>query len=392
MNIDLNTNKKHIYKIHDKLYDLAEFVKIHPGGVDMFNNLKPNINITPLVYSYHKNPKGILEILPKYEIPMNELIIAYDSNFTYEKYCELKKFIYDEIHEKKLPLYWSYSEITYNGLSISLYFGLWIYCFTNASNLSSWWMVLLAIMNTTNINLIFHEVSHYTGFKNQKMNSYLTMISYHLICSKDWQFIHNFIHHCFTNSPDDSDFIIPNQVHRHSVDQPYIFFHRFQSLYSFIIFGIAFIYRGVIMSIKEMKPNFLCIFLILYFFGLYNTTLLYGLSSLIFAFIAQLSHIQPECIIDNKDQKNDFLCNQVTSAINYRTDDNFTRLISFGLDIQIEHHLFPTIPHSTLRQIQHVVRDYCKKNNIRYIENANMYQSMVSYLKYFYEMSKPPSL
>lgn len=389
MNRESNTNKTHIYKIHDKLYDLTEFVKVHPGGVDMFNNLKPSVNITPLVYSYHKNPKSILEILPKYEIPMNDVVITYDSNFTYDKYCELKKLIYDEIHEKKLPLYWSYSEITYNGLMISLYFGLWIYCFANAYNLSSWWMVLLAIMNTTTINLIFHEVSHHIGFKNQQINGYLTMVSYHLICSKDWQFIHNFTHHCFTNSQHDIDFNVPDQLIRNSPDQTYRFHHKLQSIYGHIIWSVVFIYRGVIMSIKERKSNFVCFFIILYLFGLFKTTIFYGISSFLFAFIGQVSHIQPECIIENKDQKNDFLCNQVTSAINYRTEDIFTRLISFGLDIQIEHHLFPNIPHSTLRKVQHVVRDYCKKNNICYIENANIYQSIVSYLKYFHTMSNP---
>ena len=66
-----NVSSKYKYKIHDKLYDLTDFVKIHPGGQDMFNNLKTNTNITPMLYSYHKNPKNILTtILPKYEDPM----------------------------------------------------------------------------------------------------------------------------------------------------------------------------------------------------------------------------------------------------------------------------------------------------------------------------------
>ena len=73
------------YKIHDKLYDLTDFVKVHPGGQDMFNILKPDTNITPMIYAYHKNPKGILAILPKYEVPMTELIkIEYDTNYTYD--------------------------------------------------------------------------------------------------------------------------------------------------------------------------------------------------------------------------------------------------------------------------------------------------------------------
>jgi fatty acid desaturase len=63
--------------------------------------------------------------------------------------------------------------------------------------------------------------------------------------------------------------------------------------------------------------------------------------------------------------------------------------MGFGLDIQIEHHLFPNIPHSTLRQIQHVVREYCNKHDIPYIENAHMYQSIILYVKYLYAVGNP---
>ena len=95
------------YKIHDKLYDLTHFVKVHPGGIDMFNNLKPDTNITSMIYTYHKNPKNILAMLPKYEVPQtDDIIIQYDTNYTYERYCELKELVHDEIHEKKIPLYW----------------------------------------------------------------------------------------------------------------------------------------------------------------------------------------------------------------------------------------------------------------------------------------------
>ena len=72
------------YKIHDKLYDLTDFINIHPGGQDMFNNLKPDTNITPMIYAYHKNPNSILAMLPKYEVPLiSDIVIQYDTNYTY---------------------------------------------------------------------------------------------------------------------------------------------------------------------------------------------------------------------------------------------------------------------------------------------------------------------
>ena len=72
--------------------------------------------------------------------------------------------------------------------------------------------------------------------------------------------------------------------------------------------------------------------------------------------------------------------------MNYKTDDPLTRAISFGLDIQIEHHLFPNIPHSSLRKIQPIVRNYCDKNNIPYNENPTIFSSIYSYIRHLYEM------
>lgn len=114
--------------------------------------------------------------------------------------------------------------------------------------------------------------------------------------------------------------------------------------------------------------------------------LFYSVFRFIFLVIANLSHIQHECIQINTENKNDFLYNQVSSSLNYRTDDPITRFICFGLDIQTEHHLFPNIPHSSLRQIQHIVRGYCDKNNIPYIEKPSIFPTIYSYICYLYKM------
>jgi len=390
----LQPNPKYCYKIHDKLYDLTDFVNIHPGGIDMFNNLKPDTNITPMIYSYHKNPKNILEILPKYEVPgTDDITIKYDTNYTYDKYCELKKMVYNEIHEKKIPLYWSNKEKAYNAFMLSMYLGLWIHCLLNPTDLSYWWMVLLAAMNTGICNLIFHEASHYTGFKNQTINNYLTICSYPVMVESNWKYIHNFSHHCFTNTDYDFDFSLPGEIIRHSNKQKHHWYNNFQSVYSLFIFQLSCLHKGFFTSIKRKgTKNWICFPILIFTIGLFKTLFWYSLSGLLFAFIAQVSHIQHECIqnnIENKN-KNDFLYNQVSSSMNYRTNDIITRFICFSLDIQIEHHLFPNIPHSSLRQIKHIVRDYCDKNDIPYIEKSNIFQSIYSYICYLYKMGKKP--
>jgi len=379
------------YKIHDKLYDLTDFVKIHPGGIDMFNNLKPDTNITPMIYAYHKNPKSILEMLPKYEVPQtDDIIIQYDTSYTYDKYCELKKLVYDEIHEKKIPLYWSNTEIAYNTFMLSVYLGIWGYCFWNANNLSYLWMCLLGVINMGYVALVFHETSHYTGFKSQKLNNIISyLIMSPIITTEDWKYEHNYLHHSFTNTNYDDDYEQNKIMFRHSNTHIHYFHHRFQFLYAFVMFILGGFSKGPLSSIENKRWNILLFFIILYNFGYIHTTIMYGLTGLLFLSIAQASHIQHECIQINTENKNDFLYNQVSSSMNYRTDDFITRFLCFGLDIQIEHHLFPNIPHSSLRQIQHVVRGYCNKNDIPYIEKPSIFSSIYSYICYLFNMGNP---
>ena len=140
-------------------------------------------------------------------------------------------------------------------------------------------------------------------------------------------------------------------------------------------------------SIKNSNKLFLII--TFYYLGLTKILCFYGFFGLTFGLISQLSHIQHECIQINTENKNDFLYNQVSSSMNYRTDDPITRFLCFGLDIQIEHHLFPNIPHSSLRQIQHIVRGYCEKNDIPYIEKLSIFPTIYSYICYLYKMGNP---
>ena len=378
------------YKIHDKLYDLTDFVKVHPGGQDMFNNLKPDTNITPMIYSYHKNPNTILAMLPKYEVPStDDIIIKYDTNYTYDKYCELKKLVYDEIHEKKIPLYWSNTEIAYNAFMLSMYLGMWCYCFYYANNLSYLWMVCLGITTLGFSGLVFHETSHYTGFKNQKYN--LLYSQYFPFTNSDyWKQQHNYLHHSFTDTIHDADnFADRESIIRIFNDTKLKYAHMFQFIMMFFYFYIGGILSKTHMYFSIKNSNKLFLIITFCYLGITKILCFYGFFGLTFGLISQLSHIQHECIQINTENKNDFLYNQVSSSMNYKTDDFITRFLCFGLDIQIEHHLFPNIPHSSLRQIQHIVRSYCDKNNIPYIEKPSIFPTIYSYICYLYKMGNP---
>ena len=369
------------YKIHDKLYDLTDFVKVHPGGIDMFTHLKPYSNITPMIYTYHQNPNNIITSLPGYEIPLTDDIeVHYDNEYTYDKYCDLKKIVYEEIREKHIPVHWSNREIAYNSLMMALYLGMWGCCFWNASNLL---MVILGVFTTGWSILVFHEVSHYAGFKNQTYNLLFSRL-YPFVNINYWKLNHNFLHHSFTNTEYDHDTDITNVRVLHS--QPMKYHHRYQYIYIWIfnMFACIFSRKRTFFNISNTHTYFLLLFLSIC--KLRHVFIFYITFGFLWMSTVLLPHYQDDIITENK---TDFLYNQVANTVNYKTDNPIIRFIVYGVDIHIEHHLFPNIPHSSLRRIKHIVREYCNANNIPYIEKPSVFSAVYSYGCYLYKMGRP---
>ena len=77
----------------------------------------------------------------------------------------------------------------------------------------------------------------------------------------------------------------------------------------------------------------------------------------------------------------DFLQRQVLTSRNIsgRWPTNF---LLGGLNYQVEHHLFPSMPRPNLKKIQPVIRDFCADHGIRYTEQslASAYRDIVRYL------------
>ncbi len=66
----------------------------------------------------------------------------------------------------------------------------------------------------------------------------------------------------------------------------------------------------------------------------------------------------------------EFYLRQIMGSVNYNTG---TDLIDFSqgfLNYQIEHHLFPNIPHSYYQKMQPLVKEVCKKHNIEYRQDC----------------------
>ena len=87
-------------------------------------------------------------------------------------------------------------------------------------------------------------------------------------------------------------------------------------------------------------------------------------------------------------QEPDFLRRQVLTSRNIRGG----RLVDFalgGLNYQIEHHLFPSMPRPNLRRAQDLVRQFCLDHGISYTETS-LVASYATSLRHLHAVGGPP--
>jgi fatty acid desaturase len=80
-------------------------------------------------------------------------------------------------------------------------------------------------------------------------------------------------------------------------------------------------------------------------------------------------------------EKIDLLRRQVLMSRNSR-GGWLTNFALGGLNYQIEHHLFPSMPRPNLRRARPIVRDFCARNKLSYSETSlfEAYRVVVRYL------------
>ena len=90
-----------------------------------------------------------------------------------------------------------------------------------------------------------------------------------------------------------------------------------------------------------------------------------GMSYAMFVAFAP-AHFPAEAVFLDKSQlADDYVLRQTAATVNFRTGF-FGRLVCSGVDYQIEHHLFPAIPHVYYPELSREVRAYCERHGYPY--------------------------
>ena len=87
------------------------------------------------------------------------------------------------------------------------------------------------------------------------------------------------------------------------------------------------------------------------------------------------------------DEDLDYLRRQVLTSRNVR-GGVFTDVLLGGLNYQIEHHLFPSMPRASLRHAQRLVRTYCDERQISYCQTS-LIGSYAATLRYLNALGAP---
>ncbi len=320
------------------------------------------------------------------------------------EYAELKQLIRKKGLLDKQPKYYTYKILSTVGLLVfSIAFLLLVHNF---------WLQLL---NAAFLAFVFgqigflgHDGGHRQIFKATWKNDVIVLLQGNLLVGMSyswWNNKHN-AHHSHPNQVDmDPDIGIPAISFTEEQALSKRHFLRFLAKYQAFFFFPLLTLVGMdlqrvsirhLLKTKVQRPvaeiSLIILHYVLYF-GLIFTQLNLW-QGIIFILIHQtlfglylgltFAPNHKGMLILEKESSMDFLRRQVLTARNVHSHP-FNDYMYGGLNYQIEHHLFPSMPRNNLKQAQQIIRAYCASHAISYYETSSI-QSFKEILSYLHEI------
>lgn len=240
-----------------------------------------------------------------------------------------------------------------------------------------------------------------------------------------WARKHNAIHHTYTNITGHDDDINVGFLGRLSPHQPHLWFHRYQHVYLWFLYGFLPIkwhlyddFRNVVIArvggqqLSRPKGRSLLLFGggKLLFFGLalalpmiwhpwWTVVLCYVGASfvqgIVLSVIFQLAHCVEESSFplpdsDTGRMDSDWAAHQVQTTVDFAQRNRPLTWFVGGLNFQIEHHLFPQICHVHYPALAPLVRQTCDEFGVGYNAQPSLWGAIASHYRWLRQMSRPP--
>lgn len=264
---------------------------------------------------------------------------------------------------------------------------------------------------------VMHDANHGSFSKHPKLNEILGR-AVNVIGgnARTWKLQHNVLHHAYTNIEGmDHDLAAP-PVLRFSPHQKLYWFHRFQFIYAWFLYGLqtfsrAFVsdfrnakifrakglirtkaeYRKIIWSILKWKLFYFSYILVIpLLFSPVSIWLVLGgfaalhfTAGLLMAVIFQSAHIMPECEFPVANEsgsiENNWAVHQMMTTTNFSPKSRVFSWFVGGLNYQIEHHLFSNICHTHYRDISKIVSKTATEFGVKYNLEKSFFTAIMNH-------------
>ena len=399
-----------MWNIYGKYYDLTNFISKHPGGKDILLKTKNIGDISALFETYHafSNIELIKNKLNEFEL--HDTLFINENNdhlFDFTNYRNLVDIIKHKYPNKK-----SIKANNYLFIRAFITFILYIILFYNMIYSTSYNYIYAFMSGMLWMSLgfvIMHDSSHYALSNNHKINNILSKIynSWSFWLNNLWFVHHVYGHHSFTGNKNKDPDVLHFRPFAKKVDfdkelennilVPYQ--HKLISFFH-IIFPGTFLGQSIIyftslinyklwqVTIPVMKYynilDIICLILKLFLFykaGFYTSFIHYISLNLFYHINVVPDHDTFESTIINHYEGIDWLKMQICNSGNFYTKNKYWTYLFGGINYQIEHHLFPNMCHIHYPIISEYVQDFCKENNIPYVDHPTIYDAYTSFLK-----------
>ncbi|GAX16474.1 acyl-lipid (8-3)-desaturase [Fistulifera solaris] len=415
-----------LWTIRGEQYDLNEYISLHPGGKEAIL-LGRGRDCTALFESYHPFTQQHETVLQKYRIHKTDTDVSSKDPF-YSILCQrVQESLKEQNFHPRNDRAASWLRCFYYAIIVT---GVLLSARAHFKG-SIWGSFFLAVFGWL-VGALGHDAGHYSASRSAWMNDWGVWAMSFLCNPIMWQHQHTYAHHSHTNSfehdPDLHHFVTflrvhrrfqHNDVYKYQSNVPYVIF-----AYCFVCFGTCFwvpmsvIQEGGIYGMVEwtdrkrplralgMWAHLLVYvgFLMVWPFFVHST-LLKGLCAvvahvatcgLLFALFSQINHLN-EASLERKQQhdnpllKNSWAVAQIETSNNFCPQSSFWHVLSNGLNLQIEHHLFPGLNHCHLYRIQPIVQATCREFGVEYKSYPSWSELMNATLQWLDKLAKAPS-
>jgi linoleoyl-CoA desaturase len=338
------------------------------------------------------------------------------------------------VKEHKVPRTIGWGTLAFSVFLLLAQWPMWYFGYLNLYPWTSHATAIVMAVTTWIAGRLGHDGSHFAISKNSYWSQVfgnwggigLSNIAY-------WELLHTIQHHSDTNIKD----LDPDLYHyvvflRDHPDYPWTFFHRLQFhrvwcyiVWSFTVAGLLILEpmnyllfgHGTFPSVGPyvrqrpwfwIKLVFHMIWFPVFFIGipLYvawdsnpNKFIVVGVrfasffaylavAGLCFGLFSQINHFSENCVAA-ANKNTSWAVRQVETAANFATDSKFWDMMTGGINIQIEHHLFPGMAEDQLHGLLPIVKETCKEFGVEYKDFPTFWSILSSTHRYIDTLAMP---